>query len=241
MGQGSQHELSVARTAMGVRARPLLRRALWVLGTALAFVLLALLGLAVASLFFFGDTARPEPEPVPVPVARRAPPPVAEPPPAPPPPPPAPRAAPAPAPTPPPPPVAVPEQRPLVPGSPLPLTLRLRVRREILRDLGALKDELGRCPSNPVPRDPPSSRAALVLEAVAEGNALRVVDGQLDAEGPVNDQFVSCARSVLTGKRLAVSGTPEGKRLRIFLPLSPNGNSLSLPALSVTTAEPEAE
>jgi hypothetical protein len=53
----------------------------------------------------------------------------------------------------------------------------------------------------------------------------------------VNDRFVSCARSVLEGKRLPVTGATAGVRLRLFLPLGPKGNALSLPAASVAEAE----
>ena len=233
MGGSTEHELTGTRTGTGGGPRPLLRRVLWAIGTALAFVLLALLGLGLASLFSFGDSGRPESEPVPVP---RPPPPrqVAEPPPVAPPPPPPPASA---TPAPPPPAAAVPDQRPLVPGPALPLASRLRVRREILRGIGALKDELARCPAESVAR-PPGGRAALVLEGVAEAGALRLVSSRLDAEGPVNDRFVSCARSVLEGKRLPVTGTTTGTRLRLFLPLGPNGNALSLPAASLTEAGP---
>jgi len=91
-----------------------------------------------------------------------------------------------------------------------------------------------------VTRSPPTSRAALVLETVAEAGALRVVSSRLEAEGPVNDRFVSCARSVMEGKRFPVSDTPPGTRLQLFIPLGPNGNALSLPASSLTEAEAEA-
>ena len=80
-----------------------------------------------------------------------------------------------------------------------------------------------------------------VLETVAEAGALRVVSSRLEAEGPVNDRFVSCARSVIEGKRFPVTDTPPGTRLRLFIPLGPNGNSLSLPASSLTDAEAEAD
>jgi hypothetical protein len=229
MGGSTEHELTGARTGTGGGPRPLLRRVLWAIGTALAFVLLALLGLGLASLFSFGESGRPESEPVPVP--RPPPRQVAEPPPVSPPPP---ASA---TPAPPPPAAAVPEQRPLVPGPALPLASRLRVRREMLRGIGALKDELARCPAEPVAR-PPGGRAALVLEGVAEAGGLRVVSSRLDAEGPVNDRFVSCARSVLEGKRLPVTGTTTWTPLRLFLPLGPNGNALSLPAASLTEAGP---
>ena len=233
MGTGTEHELSRTRKAPGAGARPLVRRALWIAGTALAFVLLAVLGLGLASLFPFGDSTRPEPEPAPV--ARPAPPRVSEP--APPRPATPPPAAPAP---PPPAPAAATPQPPFITGPKLPLPARLRARREILRDIGALKDELARCPTDPVTRSP-TSRAALVLETVAEAGALRVVSSRLDAEGPVNDRFVSCARSVIEGKRFPVTDTPPGTRLRLFIPLGPNGNSLSLPASSLTDAEAEAD
>lgn len=228
MGTGTEHQLSRSRRAPGAGARPLVRRVLWIAGTALAFVLLAVLGLGLPSLFSFGDASRPEPEPAAV--VRPAPPPVAEP--APPPP----RPATPPPAAPPPPPAAAPAQPPVIAAPALPLRTRLRARREILGDIGALKDELARCPADPVIRSPPTSRAALVLEAVAEVGAVRVVSSRLDSEGPVNDRFVSCARSVMEGKRLPVSDTPPGTRLRLLIPIGPNGNSLSIPAASLTDA-----
>jgi len=211
----------------------LLRRLLLGAGTALAFVLLAVLGLGLGSLLTPGDSARPEPQ-LP-PVTRPPPPPLAEP--APPPPrPPTPRPvavsppAPVPAPT--------PGPRPLLPApAPLAFPARLKARREILRDISALKDELARCPADKV-KTAPGGRAAVVLEAVAEAGAVRVVSSRLEADGPVNDQFVSCARSVLDGKRLVVTGTSAGQRFRVFIPLGPNGNSLSLPAATLADAEP---
>jgi hypothetical protein len=116
---------------------------------------------------------------------------------------------------------------------------RLKARREILRDISALKEELARCPADKVTRTPSGARAAVVLDTLAEAGALRVVSSRLDAEGPVNDQFVSCARSVLEGKRLVVTGTSAGQRLRIFIPLGPDGNSLSLPSATLADAEPD--
>jgi hypothetical protein len=237
MGPGTEHELTRAPQVAGAGTRPLLRRALRIAVTTLAFVLLAVLGLGLGSLLSFGESARPEPEPAPIvrpaprPVAELAPPPPPPPLPAPvavPPPPPAPGA-----------PVAAPVQRPPLPGPPLSLPGRLRARREILRDIGALKDELSRCPAEPVTRTGPGGRAALVLDLVAEADAMRVVSSRLDAEAPVNDRFVSCARSALEGKRFAVSGTTPGTRLRMSIPLGPTGNSLSLPAASVTEAGPD--
>lgn len=115
---------------------------------------------------------------------------------------------------------------------------RLRVRREILRSISALRDELARCPADPVTRSGASARAALVLDGVGEAGAVRVESSRLDAEGPVNEHFVSCARAVLEGKRLVVSGTAPGTRFRLVIPLGPNGNTLSLSAASVTEAGP---
>jgi len=215
------------------RQRPLLRRLLLGAATALAFLILAVLGLGLGTLLTPGDSARPEPQ-LP-PVTRPPPPPIAEP--APPPPrPPTPRsvAVSPPAPV----PVPTPGPRPLLPTpAPLAFPARLKARREILRDISALKDELARCPADKV-KTAPGGRAAVVLEAVAEAGAVRVVSSRLEADGPVNDQFVSCARSVLDGKRLVVTGTSAGQRFRVFIPLGPNGNSLSLPAATLADAEP---
>jgi hypothetical protein len=216
------------------RHRPLLRRLLLGGGTALAFLLLAVLGLGLGSLLTPGDGSRPEPEAPPV--TRPLPPPVAEPPPPPPrPPTPQPVAAPLPA----PPPAPAPAARPLLPApAPLAFPARLKARREILRDISALKDELARCPTDKVARTSPGGRAALVLDAVAEAGAVRVVNSRLEADSPVNDRFVSCARSVLEGKPLVVTGISTGQRFRVFIPLGPNGNSLSLPAATLADAEP---
>src|SRR5262245_63771528 len=219
MGRGSEAELAGGRpVAIGGRST-LLRRVLWIAGTALGFVVLAVLGLGIGSLFSFGDSVRPEPEPAPI--ARPS-----RPPPEPPPPPPAPRPASLPSPAvaiAPPPPPAPPAARPLLPGPSVSLPVRLRIRRDLLKNVSALKEELARCPAEPVTRNPPGARAALVLDTVAEGGALRVVGSHLDAEGPVNDRFVTCARSVLEGKRFPVSGPTSGERLQLFLPLGPRG------------------
>ncbi|HEY3586323.1 MAG TPA: hypothetical protein VGK85_04180 [Myxococcaceae bacterium] len=229
MEKGTERELSRPRQMPGTGARPLLRRALWVAGTALAFVLLAVLGLGLASLFSFGEASRPEPE-LP-PAVRPAPPPAPEPAPPPPRPP-----APAPVKAPPPPaPEPAREEQPSLPSA-IPLQARIQVRQQVLGDIAALKDELARCPSEPVTRSPPTARAALVLDAVAEAGAVRVASGHLEADGPVNDRFVSCARSVIEGKRFAVSAVPPGTRFRLIVPLGVNGNSLSLPAASLTEA-----
>ena len=230
MGKGTERELSQPRQAPGAGARPLVRRALWFAGTALAFVLLAVLGLALGSLFSFGEPSRPEPEP---PAAvRPAPRPMPEP--APPPRPPAPAPVNAP---PPPPPAPEPEraEQPSLPSA-IPLQVRTHVRQQILRDIAALKDELARCPSERVTRSPPTARAAVVLEAVADNGGVRVASSRLEADGPVNDRFVSCARSLIEGKRFVVTSVPPGTRFRLFVPLGPNGNSLSLPAAALTEA-----
>ena len=235
MGRGSEDELAGGRPVAGGGPRALLRRVLWIAGTALGFVVLAVLGLALGSLLSFGDSVRPEPEPTPVarPTSRRA---------EPPPPPPAPAPAPHPSPAvavaaPPPPPVA-PQARPLLPAPTVPHPVQLRLRREVLKNVAALKEELARCPAEPVIRSPPSARAALVLEMVAEAGALRVVGSRLDAEGPVNERFVTCARSVLEGKRFPVTGSTSGERMQVFLPLGPKGNAISLNSASLKEAEP---
>src|SRR5262245_4268259 len=223
MGRGSEDQLTGVRPVeRGGPKALLLRRVLWVAGTALAFVVLAVLGLGLASLFSFGDSVRPEPEPAPVarPLSRPAPEPPRPPPPAPPPPP---AVAVAP-----PPPPAAPPAPPVLPSASVPQRVNLRLRREVLRNVSALKEELARCPAEPVIRSPPSARAALVLDTVVEGGALRVVGSHLDAEGPVNERFVTCARSVLEGKRFPVTGSTSGERIQLFLPLGPKGNSISL-------------
>lgn len=215
--------------------RPLIRRLLWGGAVTVAFLLLALLGLALASLLHPGDVARPEPEAAaPPPRPQR---PVPEPPPPPPPPPrPAPTAI---APPPPPPPPAAEPQAPLLPTPKLPLPTRLRVRRDILKDIGALKEDLSRCSAEGMPASPAGGRAALVFDAVADSGAIRIVSGRLEAERSVNDAFVICARSVLEGKRLPVANLPAGARLRLSIPIGPRGNSLSLPAATVADAEPQ--
>src|SRR5262245_22690056 len=167
MGRGSEAELASGRpVAIGGRSA-LLRRVLRIAGTALGFVVLAVLGLAVGSLFSFGDSVRPEPEPAPIARPSRLPP-------EPPPPPPAPR--PAPPPSPPaavaaPPPPAPPPARPLLPSGDASQPVRLRLRRDVLKNVSALKEDLARCPAEPVMRGPPGTRAALVLDTVAEGGA----------------------------------------------------------------------
>ena len=200
--------------------RPLIRRLLWGGAVTVAFLLLALLGLALASLLHPGDEARPEPE-------------AAAPPPRPP--------RPLPEPPPPPPAPAAEPPAPVIPAPKLSLPTRLRVRREILRDIGVLSDAIAQCPAEAMTASPPWGRAALVFDTVAESGAVRVVSGRLEANHPVNDAFVTCARSVLEGKRLAVKGLATGTRLRLYIPLGPKGNSLSLPAASVGQAEAEED
>jgi hypothetical protein len=212
--------------------RPLIRRLLWGGAVTVAFLLLAVLGLALASLLHPGDQARPEPEAAAPP--SRPPRPLPEPPP--PPPPPLRPIVTAPPPPPPPAPAAEPAP-PVLPAPKLPLPTRLRVRREILRDIGALKEELAQCPSEPMTASTLGGRAALVFETVADGGAVRIVSGRLEADHPVNDAFVTCARTALEGKRLPVANLPAGARLRLFIPIGPKGNSLSLPAASIAEAE----
>jgi hypothetical protein len=91
-----------------------------------------------------------------------------------------------------------------------------------MKNVAALKEELARCPAEPVVRSPPGARAALVLDTVAEGGALRVVGSHLDAEG----------------KRFPVSGSTSGERLQLFLPLGPKGNAISLNSASLKEREP---
>ena len=234
MGQGSEDELTGARPVASVGTRTLLRRVLWIAGTALGFVVLAVLGLGVGSLFSFDDSVRSEPEPAPVARPAR---PAPERPPPPPAPPPTPRPTPAVAVAPPPPPPA-PAARPLIPSPDASQPVRLRLRRDVLKNVATLKEELARCPAEPVIRSPPSARAALVLDTGGQGGALRVVGSHLDAEGPVNDRFITCARSVLEGKRFPVSGSTSGERLQLFLPLGPKGNAISLNSASLKEPEP---
>jgi hypothetical protein len=107
------------------------------------------------------------------------------------------------------------------------------MRQAILREISGLRDELARCPSDPVTRTPPAARAGLVLDTVIEEGAVHVASSRVEADGPVNDRFVSCARSVLEGKRFSMAGAPVGTRFRLFLPLGPNGNSLALPGAAI--------
>jgi hypothetical protein len=116
----------------------------------------------------------------------------------------------------------------------LPLAATARLRQEILRNIGRLEDELARCPSDPVTRTPPTARAGLVLDAVVEGGAVHVASSRLEADGPVNDRFVTCARSVIDGKRFVVTGASTETRIRLFVPLGPNGNALALPGAALT-------
>ncbi len=210
--------------------RPLLRRVLWVVGVAGAFVLLALLGSSVAALFSPGESARPEPEPV-----RRAPAPAPAPPPSP---------SPARLPDPPPPSPPTPPPAP-VPAEPrpvpadagtIPLTDRLRIRRELIRGVTALKGELSGCPATPV-RPSPDGRAALVLDLLGVGNGARVVGTTLEADIPVNDRFVACVSGRLQGRTLPATGVSPGARLRFFIPLGLAGNNLGLSSASLVDSE----
>ncbi|HSP20199.1 MAG TPA: hypothetical protein VLQ79_11825 [Myxococcaceae bacterium] len=207
--------------------RPLLRRVLWGVCVAGAFVLLAFLGSLVAVLLSPAGPERPEPEPV-----RRVPPSpppqLARPPERPPPPPPSPppQAA----------PVAV-EARPVPPPAPtMPLTDRLRVRRELNRAVTVLKRELAGCPSGKVPWVR-GSRAALVIDLQGVGDGLQVTGSALESEVPVNDQFVACARALLQGKTLPSEDVSPGVRVRYVVPLGPGGNTLSVSSSSLTGAE----
>jgi len=216
-------------------ARRFLRRVLWAVGLGGAFVLLAALGLGVASLFSPGDPSPEQPEPV------RAPPRAAAPePPLPPPPPPAVAASPSPPPAAPPvQAVSPPPQAPVIPGV-LPLPARLELRRDVISGLTALRNEIARCPSEPVRRSTLAAHAALVLDAVTEGDTVRLIGSSLEADVPVNDGFVSCVRGVLQGKTFPSAGAAAAARLRIFVPLGVAGNALSLGALSLTEAESQS-
>lgn len=113
---------------------------------------------------------------------------------------------------------------------------KLRLRRELIRSVSALRQELIRCPSQ-FTRQPPGGRAALVLELQGVADGVRVMGTSLEADMPVNDQFVGCVRTVLEGKTLAASGVNPARRLRFFIPLGLGGNTLGLPASSVTEAD----
>jgi len=208
---------------------PVVRRVLVVVGTGAVFLLLVALGLGLAALLTPGDTARPEPVAVHPPPPPRAepPPPPASPPPA------VVREAPRPPPqaTPPPQPTST-ELKSLSAGT-LTLPERMHLRREVILGIGELKEDLARCPADPVQQSTPPGRAAVVLETESVQNAIRVAGSTLEADVPVNDGFVSCARRVLEGKQLAAPGTRPGVKLRVFLPVGPNGNSLSLSAASL--------
>jgi len=112
----------------------------------------------------------------------------------------------------------------------------MRIRREMIRAIGALKDELARCPADPVQRTTPGGRAAVVLETESLDEAVRIVGSTLEAEVPVNDRFVTCTRGVLEGKQIPVPGTKPGTKFRMFLPVGPAGNSLSLGSASLAEA-----
>ena len=196
--------------------RPLVRRILSVGLTAGAFVLLAVLGLGLAALLSPAEPSRPEPEPVR---------PAAPPPPAPLPPPPPVAAVEPPRPPPEPPAAAPAPPQPVLPPV-LPLPTRLQIRGQLIRGFDALKDELARCPADPVQRKF-GTRAAVILELVGENGSARVASTSVESEVPVNDRFVSCARSALEGKSLAAPGVKPGMRLRFFLPIGPTGNSFA--------------
>jgi hypothetical protein len=112
----------------------------------------------------------------------------------------------------------------------------MHLRREVILGIGALKEDLAGCPADPVQRSTPQGRAAVVLETESVQNALRVAGTALESDVPVNDGFVACARRVLEGKQFSAPGTKPGVKLRVFLPLGPNGNSLSLGSASLAEA-----
>ncbi len=214
--------------------RPLLRRLLWILGIGTAFVLLALLGMGLASALLPTGTSRPEPEevrpapPRPAPVAERPPPPPPTPP-APPP-----QAVATPPPPPPTPPAEPEHPKEEVPA--LSTRERLRLRRELIKDVTALRDELARCPSQKMPVVP-GGRAALVLEVVGAPDGLRVQSTGLRADVPVNEAFVACAKSVFANRTLAATNVPPGARARFFLPLAMGGAGLGLGSASLTNLD----
>ena len=213
--------------------RPLLRRVLWVIGVAGAFVLLALLGSSVAALLSPGESFRPEPEPVrpappPSPVPTSAPARLPDPPPPPP----------LPPPTPAPPPASVPAESPPVSANAGTISLidRLHIRRELIRSITALKEELAGCSATPA-RHRPDGRAALVLELQGVGNGARVLGTRLEADTPVNESFVACVSGLLQGRTLPATGVNPGARLRFFIPLGRAGTTLGLSAASLADAE----
>lgn len=118
----------------------------------------------------------------------------------------------------------------------MPLPERLRVRRELIRSVTGLKGELARCPSTRA-HPLPGGRAALVLELEGVGGGARVLGTTLEADMPVNDAFVACARALFQGKTLAAAGVSPGIRLHYFIPLGPAGSSLSLSSSSVIDGE----
>ncbi len=137
-----------------------------------------------------------------------------------------------------PPPAPVPAEPPLVSADAgrIPLTDRLRLRRELIRGLTALKGELAGCPATPM-RPSAGGRAALVLDLQGVGNGARVLGTTLEADIPVNDRFVSCVSGVLQGKTLPATGVTPGARMRFFIPLGLAGNTLGLSSASLVEGE----
>jgi hypothetical protein len=204
-----------------------------VVGAGGACVLLAILGLSLASLLSPGAPPVPDPEPI-----RPAPPPrspsdspvrprMVEPPPPPS------AVAPAPAPAP------VESRFERVDAGPLPVPEQLRLRRELIRSMAALRQELGRCPAQPAPQ-PVRGRAALVLELRGVAGGAQVTRTSLEADMPVNEVFVGCVRTTLQGRTLAAKGIGPGVPLRFSVPLGPGGNSLGLNSASLTPAADRA-
>ncbi|HTS82348.1 MAG TPA: hypothetical protein VMH40_17215 [Myxococcaceae bacterium] len=205
---------------------PFVRRALAVVASGFVLVVLLLLGQGLGALLYPADPVRPEPAPAVVarPAPAPAPPPVV---------------------TPPPPPAPAPAAQARAPDPPaaaapvlpdvLPLATRLEIRRELVRGIGAMDNELSGCPAGPVLRQP-ESRAAVVLELLGGPGlgSVRVTGSSIEAEAPVNDRFVACVRRVLEGRAFSAPGAKPGARLRMYVPLAPAGNALSLSAASLT-------
>lgn len=104
--------------------------------------------------------------------------------------------------------------------------------------MNLLRRELAGCPSGRVPWSR-EGRAALVLELQGVGDGVQVVGSALEANVPVNDRYIECARTLLQGKTLATEGVSPGLRLRYIVPIGPGGSSLSLSSSSLAGGEEE--
>jgi hypothetical protein len=223
---------------MALQLPPRARQVLTAFGVGGSFIVLGLLGFALAAILssLVASEAPREiraPPPAPPPVAAAPPAPAPTPPPAPPAPP-KPVAVAAPA----PPPPVIPQGQ-ILPAPFAPME-RFNIRRQVMAALNGLKDDFSRCPSSSTRPENQPGQSFVILETEFSNGSLKVVSSRLDQAAPVNDDFVACVRKTLEGRVLPAAGAKPGMptKININIPLGPGGNSLALAGTFVGNESP---